>query len=320
MNHNSTDFFISFIIPAYNEESCIENTLLGIQKYSQKLNHEVILVDNGSTDSTQKIANEYCDQVIYFPEGDTISSVRNKGVEYSKGDILIFLDSDILLTEEWEENIFKTCHVLKSDPLILTGSKYTPPNQYAWLNRFWFNIENKAPANYINSGHLIISRSLFDRINGFDENLKTAEDYDFCQRAIASGAKLQPNAQLRVIHDGYPETAGEFIQRERWHGREDFENMDKFLASKVAWIASFHLLVFTFFVFNALFFTGGVPSFISYACIMFPICMLMVYMKFGFISIRHIANASVIFYLYLVGRSLALVDKILGRYTNNFRK
>jgi len=303
-------FFVSVIIPALDEEEYIAEILQAVYRYPPAENYEVIVVDNGSTDCTPALAKENGAKLVKHTEA-TIASVRNYGVSVSCGQILIFLDADVLVTEKWAKTMPAVIDELVKKPMIFTGSRHLPQNNDDWLNRHWFARLVHYDAPYINSGHLIVTRILFDKINGFSEHLKTAEDYDFCMRAKKAGALMKNNINLPVIHLGYPKTIKCFIKRERWHGREDFETLSSFLESKVGWLAAFNLLLFVTAIFSVIM-TVSLYPLTSYFIMMFIVSIILTIYKFKFSDGSSLLPTAVIFYIYLCGRSLALID----RFTN----
>lgn len=309
---------ISFIIPAFNETDYIKNTLNKLHRYCPSTPYEVIIVDNGSTDNTKDLARTYNDQVLSCPNG-TISAVRNHGVSSSKGEILVFIDADVELTLEWQNNIEKTVTTLKKNPLTITGSRCTPPNNNNTINTHWFNVLTQSTStNYINSGHLITTKLLFEKISGFDETLKTAEDHDFCVRAKESDAIITPDPKLKVIHDGYPSTYTEFIKRERWHGREDFESFSSISHSKIALITIFHIVLIAvslMLVAN----NSAIEGLLFYAISMMLLSLALTLYKFKKIKLKSLFKTSIIHYFYLIGRTLSLFDRITLRYSKKFR-
>ena len=88
----------SVIIPAYNEEKWLPDTLNFLKKAMEAVeaNGEIIVVDNNSTDNTAQIAKENGAHVIYEPINQ-ISRARNAGAKIAKGQYLIFLDADTIL-------------------------------------------------------------------------------------------------------------------------------------------------------------------------------------------------------------------------------
>ncbi|MBL4711508.1 MAG: glycosyltransferase [Gammaproteobacteria bacterium] len=297
----------SVIIPAFNEQKHIQNTL---QSLAQANSLEVIVVDNGSTDNTAAIAKQHGAMVIDFPYG-TIAAVRNRGVAASASDILIFIDADVNVSTDWHAQLGSVIQKLHASPLLVTGSRVQSAEKSNWLHTFWFSQLTSYSAPYINSGHLITSRILFDKIQGFSEHLETAEDYDFCQKASGVGGVIQNNADLVVTHDGYPETLSGFIRRERWHGRQDVDTWQLYIASKLAWFASLNLILFLIAI--AMTLAGMHMALPVYFLIMYMVSFLLTVYKFGLRKINYMLVMPVIFYFYLCGRSLAIVDRLTGR-------
>lgn len=297
----------SVIIPAFNEEKHIKNTL---QALMLNKNLEIIVVDNGSTDQTAEIASQHGVEVIDFPSG-TIAAVRNRGVKASTCDILVFIDADIRVAADWHEKLTAVIHKLHESPLMVTGSRYQSTEKNNCLHKYWFSQLTGYSAPYINSGHLITTRQLFDKIQGFSENLETAEDYDFCMKATDAGAVIYNDPELVAMHDGYPESIVGFIQRERWHGRQDVESWQLFLDSKIAWLASLNLVLLLMAVVATL--AGAFLALPAYIIVMYGVSFLLTIYKFGLKKINFMLVMPALFYLYLCGRSLALIDRLTGR-------
>ena len=91
----------SVVIPAYNEEDWLPNTLAVLKETMDSLDErgEVIVVDNNSTDKTTQIAEEYGARVVFEPINQ-ISRARNAGARVARGRYLVFLDADTLLPPE----------------------------------------------------------------------------------------------------------------------------------------------------------------------------------------------------------------------------
>lgn len=94
---------ISIIIPAYNEEKYIEKCLDSI--YRQTVRPlDVIVVDDGSTDSTSRIA-EQLEAVVYKIIHQGPGRAKNFGASKAKGEILVFIDADMQLDKNFIKNI-----------------------------------------------------------------------------------------------------------------------------------------------------------------------------------------------------------------------
>ncbi|MBL4763660.1 MAG: glycosyltransferase [Colwellia sp.] len=309
---------VSFIIPAFNEADMIVDTLTQLHNFSPKVRYEVIIVDNGSKDNTVQLAQHYNDTVVSYPTG-TIAAVRNYGVKASTGKILVFLDADVKLTQQWQDNIDRAIKNIDVNPLTITGSRCSPPENNNTLNNHWFNllVESNS-ATYINSGHLITSRILFDKVSGFNENLRTAEDHDFCIRAKQLGALIISNSNLKVIHDGYPTTYAQFIKRERWHGREDFKSFASLINSKIALVICLHVVMFLSSLTIACL-NGAIAGTSLYVLTMLILSLALTRYKFNRTPIKSLMKTSLIHYLYIIGRTLSLMDRLTFRYSSKFR-
>ena len=299
---------VSIIIPAFNEEEHIANTILALKNFAPE-NSEIIVIDNGSTDSTPTIAEELGAKVI-IKTNTTIAGLRNAGVEVSSGEVLVFIDADVSITKEWGAFFAQNTIVnLQKQPMQITGSRCLAPPNDELLNKHWFSLLTSYDAPYINSGHLITTRELFNKIEGFSPELKTAEDYDFCMKAKATGAKLQNEPNLPVYHYGYPNNLKGFLKRERWHGKEDFQSWQSFFASKVALAASGNLVLGVSAVISSIS-TMKLTPIISYLIVMCIVSTALTLYKFDREKISSIPKTAFIFYLYLCGRSLSLIDRL----------
>lgn len=108
---HSASIKLSIIVPAYNNEGYIIECLNSI-KNQEIDNYECIIIDDGSTDNTGKICDEYvlnnpCFRVIH-QQNMGVSAARNKGIEASTGDFITFVDSDDLLAPETYNKALKT--------------------------------------------------------------------------------------------------------------------------------------------------------------------------------------------------------------------
>ena len=305
---SETNIPVSIVIPAFNEEVHIANTINALKKFAPP-NSEIIVVDNASKDATPMIAEQLCATVI-IKMNTTIAGLRNAGVDISKGEILIFIDADVTVTKEWGE-FFKsnTLTRLINQPNQITGSRCLAPPNDELLNKHWFSLLTSYDAPYINSGHLITTKTLFNQINGFSAELKTAEDYDFCMKAKHIGALIQNEPMLPVYHYGYPDNLRDFIRRERWHGKEDFQTWQSFVSSKVALAATGNLVLGALSLSCSLI-NLSLSYVLLYFLVMFIISLVLTIYKFDRTKVTSLVKTSFIFYLYLCGRSLSLIDRL----------
>lgn len=231
---------LSLIVPAYNEQKFIGDCLSTIRSLCEeaRIPIEIIVVDNGSSDATAAIAKPLADTVLTI-ERTAVGAARNAGAAIARAPVLAFIDADVLITRQWVETFQK----LSSTPgqeCPLTGYQYVVRDDANWLEDSWFR---RLRDKLLNGGNILIARTAFDRIDGFDPALKTGEDYEFCERAIAAGVDYAPDSGFRAIHLGYPRTIGHFMRRECWHGEGDFGSLKRFISSPVALIGVLYLLL-----------------------------------------------------------------------------
>lgn len=180
---------LSIIIPTYNEADYLPILLNSIKKQSFT-NYEVIVADNNSKDSTIKIANSYNCKVV---KGGNPAEGRNNGAKYALGKYLLFLDSDVVLKEDFLENTIKkfeerklgiaTRYIAPLSKKNIDKILYTFANFFLFINQY-FNPH--APGFCI-----LVRKEIHEKINGFDETLKAAEDHDYVKRAKKYGSKFR---------------------------------------------------------------------------------------------------------------------------------
>lgn len=303
------EFKLSFIIPAKNEAHIIADTIASIYAFvPKKCFFEIVVIDNGSKDCTQKIARD-AGASVFINNKATIAKLRNIGVSQTTGKILIFLDADVHLTIGWTNEIESVLQKLNNEFLMVAGSRCGVADSGNYIQKYWFHRMINDKSNYVNSGHLITTRKLFNMIGGFNERLKTAEDYDFCLRARSYGASIRNYPELSVIHFGYPCTFVAFIRREMWHGTEDFKNVNSYLSSKQAILASAHVALVCFLLILSCLNSGWEEA-IVYITIMFFLTLTLSIIKFGLSRPFDLFVSSFVMYLYIIGRSLSLLQTI----------
>jgi glycosyltransferase involved in cell wall biosynthesis len=213
---------VSFIIPVLNGEKYIRRCLDSILKEASNQD-EIIVVDNGSSDATVSIVQEYGDVFLRIHPDLTVSALRNRGAELAGKDLLAFIDSDCILCAGWRAEVIR---VLEDTSIHATGASCEVPEDAGWIEKAWFSQkpDKIRKAKYINTGHLIVRKGVFSNIGGFDESLVTDEDCEFGERLNREGYYMLEDPALRVIHLGNPVTLGAFYAREKWHATSVLES------------------------------------------------------------------------------------------------
>jgi len=295
---------ISFVIPALNEEKNIGRAITSIKACMKEKPYEIIVVDNGSHDSTPKIAKSLGAKVI-VDKTKTIGGLRNLGYKSSTGSILSFIDSDIELDSKWLEELNLAYKYWPKNRLIITGSSYLVSEDATFIEKNWFSKFSSSNISYINSGHLVTTKEMMELLAGFDENLKTSEDFDLCQRAKKKGGVIVIEPKLKAYHHGFPSTIRDFIVREAWHGRADISSVGQFLRSKTAIASIGNSALLTTSVLCLLLFDELWLS-LALVFISFSLCSLFTYIKFGADNLKGLLKTAVCFEIYFFGRTLSL--------------
>lgn len=297
---------VSFVIPARNEEQEISITIESIQKHAIGFEYEIIVVNHNSTDATASIASSMGAKVLDKYDG-TIGSARNYGASKSVFDVIVFVDADVSLTLGWENEIKCSLKKLRANYLYMTGSHCVPPQDGSFLERYWFSsFSQDVVTTHLGTGHMIMSRRLFDDVGGFNEELRTGEDYDICQRAKSIGAILENNSRLLALHRDYPQNLVDFFKRERWHGKGDTQSVKAFLSSKVAVSALVHVAFHIAFLIALFFAASFLVKLFSFMCL-FLVPLLAAKYKFKGIKLNVLFLNVMIFYVYFWARFLSFI-------------
>lgn len=176
---------ISIIIPALNEEKYLPRLLNSLknQKFSKKF--EIIVADAESTDNTVKVAKNFGCKAV---KGGNPSRGRNKGAEVAKGEILLFLDADVILPpdflEKTTEELLKRNLKVAGFILISQDNKLIYRLIYKIVTLFLILTERFLPTGTIG---ILATKEVHQKIKGFDEMIKIGEDYDYIRRASKYG-------------------------------------------------------------------------------------------------------------------------------------
>jgi GT2 family glycosyltransferase len=245
--------------------------------------------------------------------------MRNHAAREAQARVLIFLDADMELTPDWSKRLPHALSVIRDSPQTILGSRPALPPSASWLEHFWFTpvIHDPRPVRYVGAAHLLIDRSWFHALNGFDASKTTGEDPDLCARAIAKGSCVVNDPKMKVIHHGYPKDLTSFVRRERWHATGDWENWPTACRSMVV-----HATVVFAFLHLALISSLLFPVTILIAPALVLLLALLLFIstlrRFG-ATIESLLTRSFIFYFYYVGRLWGAVATLFSSARSNTR-
>ena len=172
---------ISIVIPTLNEAEYLPKLLECIKKQTYN-DYEVIVADANSKDGTVKAARKYGCRVV---KGGGLPGVsRNNGAKAAKGGILLFLDADSLIKDNFLENAVNDMERRKLD----AAGSYLHPSSRNIIDQLFLAVFNGWTyatqffyANACGTG-IFCRRKLHKNINGFDETIKLSEDMDYAKR------------------------------------------------------------------------------------------------------------------------------------------
>jgi hypothetical protein len=214
--------WITVIMPARNAASAIGACLRSIN--AERLDFgesEVIVVDNGSTDSTRGIAAAAGASVVSLPRL-RVSALRNHAASLARAPLLAFIDADHELGAGW----FEAVRDIFADPSVgAAGAPCHAPPDGTWVQRAYDCLRRhdgrRRDATWLGSGNLVIRAELFRQLGGFDEALETCEDIDLCRRLLIARKRLVEDPRLVNIHHGDPRSLSGVFRGERWRGRDN---------------------------------------------------------------------------------------------------
>jgi glycosyltransferase involved in cell wall biosynthesis len=187
---NSPSLTISLVVPARNEAAVLPRLLASVDaarlRYRADAGSvEVIVADNGSTDSTAALAREHgCRVVSVAPR--VISAVRNGGAAAARGEVLAFVDADMQL----HPDTFVAIAAALDDPAIIGGASGIRPERWSPGIAVVYCLTSAGGAvTGFDAGLAYSRRGAFQDIGGYDDRRSSLEDVDFLWRLKRYGAR-----------------------------------------------------------------------------------------------------------------------------------
>ena len=210
---------VGIVIPMFNESRHIGRTLTAARHAAREAGVEcqLIVVDNGSSDDSPRIARALGAQVLIQP-GLTIGGLRNRGAAACDCEWLAFLDADIEVPENWLSRLLGLHEQGLADVFALDCDT---PHQAPWFAIAWQRRTLRAGEwlqrqQWLPSPNLLMARTWFEAVGGFDEHLRSGEDKDFTLRLSEAGARLAVLREPVVLHWGFEASWKEWLGKEMW--------------------------------------------------------------------------------------------------------
>lgn len=214
---------VTVIIPVFNREKYIEKALRSVMNQSYA-NLQVVVVDDGSTDSSSKIIMDIVKQdsrvEYYYKENEGVSKARNLGLDRAKGKYLLFMDSDDYIPKTYVSDLYNT---IKSYPNSLVMTRIDNLNENHKLMWTYPDLKMKAnvkknefsyfeflktvliPGGYSGSpcNKMFVRKLLDDNHIRFDETIHYCEDQLFCVRyadSVEGFFTAETEGYKRLLH------------------------------------------------------------------------------------------------------------------------
>ncbi len=169
-----SEYSVSIIVPAYNSEKTIQDSLSRIIEESKKIKSEILVVDDKSTDKTREIVKKFNDiKLIELEKNQGAGNARNIGAEQAKFEILCFIDSDIEISENSILNLVNRLYKDEETGSVAATQNTINLNKKSWSSNFVClkscygidEIQKEKFFSSICSEFCVISKKLFNQID-----------------------------------------------------------------------------------------------------------------------------------------------------------
>lgn len=203
---------ISFIVPTRNSDRTLARCLTSLNDQDHA-DVEVIVVDNFSTDATPEIGRKHA--TVFHQSGPERCAQRNKGAALATGDVVVYIDSDMVLEPGVAADIAAT---FATQPDV--GALVIP--ELAFGERFFADCRSLEKRLYLGDERVeavrAIRREAVELVGGWDETLTAGEDWDLSDRLRAAGIGFG-RIEARIWHDEGQIRLRETFAKKRYYGR-----------------------------------------------------------------------------------------------------
>lgn len=232
----TNDFPVSVVIPTFNRASVLPRAIESVLAQTFPA-AEVIVVDDGSTDESLAVLEQFQNQITLFELGSNngVSRARNFGIQHARSRWIALLDSDDywlpdkLLKQVEFHLLHPDLRISQTDEIwIRNGKRVNPRHKHTKLGGWIF--EECLPLCIVSPSAVVFEKSLWTEMGGFDETLPVCEDYDLWLRIAAKYPIGLFDEPLIVKTGGHPDQ----LSRAFW-GMDRFriQAMEKHLSSNL---------------------------------------------------------------------------------------
>ncbi|MGH9602048.1 MAG: glycosyltransferase [Terriglobales bacterium] len=309
---------ISIITPAFNSgpylEDCVASLAEAVRHYGGA---ELIVVDNGSTDGSYETMQQlfgHQARILQVPKV-TIGALRNRGAKTARGEFLSFVDSDCRVDPDFLSRAMRVFDSVEADA---AGCEYALPEnplrwEETWHYLHWPTEDGYQPYRYF-AGNLVIRKSVFEKIGGFNETLVTGEDAELGLRLVGGGFKVFRAPDLLAYHMGNPKTIGRFFRKEIWHGLGMLGSLKTDLLDKPLIMTFLHLLLTVAGIVGVVLIPAG--WLVRLALLVLPTLvapfLTALYRGYQRGRLYRLVTSTLLYHLYYDARIIAMLKVLLG--------
>ena len=208
-------FLVSVILPTFNRAYCLKECISSVLK--QK-GFELIIVNDGSTDETEKVLESFPNvKVIRLPKNYGVSYARNRGIEEAEGSLICFLDSDDLWQKgkleaqvKWMQRDSECQAIYTDEVWIRNGVRVNPMLKHRKYSGDIFR--HCLPLCIVSPSSVMLRKSLLNEVGGFDESMPVCEDYELWLRIAVRYPFKFLNEKLIIKRGGHKDQ----LSRKYW--------------------------------------------------------------------------------------------------------
>lgn len=202
-------YFVSVIIPVYNDSERIKNCLEALEKQTYPHNlYEVIVVDNASDEvhCIKGVVTQFSHAIAAYEIRPSSYAARNKGISLAKGDIVAFTDADCIPAKDWIEKGVANLLSVPNCGLVAGKIEYffKQPNKPTAVELYdsLTGIAQKRflALNYGATANVFTFKSVIDKVGGFDDKLKSSGDSEWGKRVFSFGYQQVYGEDTCVAH------------------------------------------------------------------------------------------------------------------------
>jgi glycosyltransferase involved in cell wall biosynthesis len=197
---------VSIVIPVKNGNQTIGSCLWSIKRSYYK-NYEIVVVDDHSTDDTIEIAKQHPCTILEAKEGRGANYARNFGANHSNGDIIVFIDADVVIRRETLLSVVESLEEGGADAVVgVYTAKHRHERYVSQYKNLWVRysyIKSPPAIDWLFGAISGIRREAFKRIGGFNidlNNQQGVEDIELGKRFSQANMNVVLNMDIEVEH------------------------------------------------------------------------------------------------------------------------